>query len=81
MLLSTGKKPSYKTYLGTNFNSFSYFKAAMNPSNFKIALNLAEKYNMNELESVFGNLLKDSFASDFGNDNKINVFESLFVTN
>ena len=35
---------------------------------------------MDELETVFGNLLKDSFATDFDNDNKINVFESLFVT-
>ena len=76
MLLSTGTKPISVLSL----THFFYFKAAMNPSNFKIALNLAEKYKMNELESVFGNLLKDSFASDFGNDNKINVFESLFVT-
>ena len=51
----------------------------MTTSNFKTAMNLAKKYNLDELESVFGNLLKDSFASDFGND-KINVFESLFVT-
>ena len=51
----------------------------MNTSNFKLGVNLA-RYNLDELESVFGNLLKDSFASDFGNDNKINVFESLFVT-
>ena len=52
----------------------------MTTSNFKTAMNLAKKYNLDELDSVFGNLLKDSFASDFGNDNKINVFESLFVT-
>ena len=43
-------------------------------------MNFAEKYNINKLESVFEDMLKDSFASDFGNDNKINVFESLFVT-
>ena len=52
----------------------------MTTSNFNTAVNLAKKYNLDELESVFGNLLKDSFASDFGNDDKINVFESLFVT-
>ena len=46
----------------------------------KAAWNFADKYNMDELETVFGNLLKDSFATDFDNDNKINVFESLFVT-
>ena len=55
-------------------------KAAVTTSNFNTAVNLAKKYNYDKLESVFGNLLKDSFASDFGNDDKINVFESLFVT-
>ena len=39
-----------------------------------------DKYNLLDLDSVFSNMLKDSFASDFGDENNINVFESLFMT-